>query len=65
VRLRLSKLQKMVFGAYTLQDNTSVLMFGRNLMRLSSRWLNAIHAPEVNSAVLEIYEGSPESIQPL
>ena len=56
VKLRLSKLQNMVFGSYTVEANTSVLMFRRNLMRPSSGWLNAIHAPELNSAVLD---GSP------
>ena len=59
VKLRLSRLQKMVFSSYTVQGNTSVLIFRRNLMRPSSGWLNAIHNPELNSAVLEIYEGCP------
>lgn len=59
VKLRLSKLQKMVFSSYTVQGNASLLMFRRDLMRPSSGWLNAIRSPELNSAVLEIYEGYP------
>ena len=64
VRLHLSKLQKIVFGSYTVQHNTSVLMFRRNLMRPSSGWLKAIYTRELNSTVLEIYDYCPESIKP-
>jgi len=62
--LRLSRLQKMVFGSYSVQHNASVGMFRWNLIRPSSEWLNAIHTPELNCTVLEIYDGCPESIQP-